>query len=1478
MKLLVAPRFGSQEDILCPSEDIEILSIALRNTWIRKIEGDTQWRSLVRLSTAAQVEQENWSWPSHLGPILGFKLLCVLCGSSMKTGTIPRKVMSEDLSKRLRRVAKQLTQKPGWPSIFEEASAARWTHRGGVGASPSDALHPVNAAQTIAQSALQNLTSIHHRLQAKSYSNILMNIELAAAYLSVMTLVGDTLLCVCWKIINALTGSCGREHGRGSSNSTHSAATKVRSLPPWLTYTAYNTLPRFNPSQFDKNVGEILSEANISIVEFQAPLFSALAVSPILLFRTCLLNSSRFGRNHYISFLLTLGDMKPDKLRKIETLIWRNLVLVSRRQITAETMIDRVLDFVIPPETLSTFRTQEAKFKQDLRKYFSNSFNEHEDNIAFFFPDLGATNELDDSRSNVHSQPSPPQLQLPSSHNVSDSAGSSNSLPSFHLSGTRDEDSNLSTAKRVSDGAISASRFVHDGSSGAQQFVSPEPPPPDSSQASVIDPRVTLAAGGQSSPKDVLVHPSSSSSGTAGAPTLIVSHRLSNDAAAPVPGVENIGPFSGSEFRESAPEAKKGSEAQDMSITGLQASEVLQTVACSGSPGDTVAPATLFGPPHPGHPDLDITSHTAIVGGAHLNKMPGELIEERPESTDLSDSETIPHTDVVSGAHLSAMPGGLMEERHNSTDLSDSERFDTPQDTSLLPRPDLRITSTPNIDSSLMVVDLTTETVEDHSLLAPGNNTQLKANQPVPHIDMSDVSFSRSDSDTIVSDHPDILPVSLPQNGSDGAAADSHDVDRLDCTSPVPGPDIEKHHFPPCDTLNSVDDDLVPGQPHAASQASDDFRVIQTDFGASAANFSDSASAGANAKSQVLTDIGKDRDNSASIHRQSERIAKRKLETETIATSSKRPKTSFHLPRHRPKPKVRANSKRNDSQVSDPEESDEDTTIPRFIPKEDERCQRFPSGAVNVYSADGSRYTQYIGEHYRRQLVEDQEELARRVDQWRSAIDLPTGPPPEWSPSSRGVINISPVSTGHPDAPPVYTADYSDFSKKSAGEVQNLLRQYPVVILSNRPTRLMCDRNGLKEFGRLKDLRIIHDMTRFNENDGTAVFTRATYEDFFVTDKIVNYLHNPLGGASFAPPQLATDLRAAAKKYHGYPTSSYLHLMGWGLLAKAHAVHRPHVDRTGMCTWVAIEDGAKKWDIAFPPDANEQVSSEAYTYQLAFERNYDRGWRWCSFLLSPGSMLIMRPGVVHSVTTIQDCLAIGGHFFAASTIKLTVYSLYHSFVNSGTITNGAVEEEQQNLLRILLFWFDAMCKLGSTYLSDIKNAEDTLSDHVPNVLDHDGFENLFYIMVYAELVSVVTPNTYHVPLPADFDRAIFERPRKRSREMLRWLTEHFTLTVENGDSKKSINDLFLQSVLRHAHKLWDDVKQRDKRRGCGSTYFRDGVEREIQETDVYSAISSLTFVPNFGSLWRAESQNDVPISYQLSLGLGPDRYGLRLKV
>lgn len=154
----------------------------------------------------------------------------------------------------------------------------------------------------------------------------------------------------------------------------------------------------FRRANTEGKFSNMLQALGLSLVEFQAPLFSCLAISPILLFRTCQLQSSRVGRHLYLSvcllflqrpstlfmnlpqFLMSLGDIKPASLRETETLIWKDLYLVARCQLSAEEMFNHVLDHIVPSQDLESFRLD----KHRLHRYFKAKYDPIRDHTSFF--------------------------------------------------------------------------------------------------------------------------------------------------------------------------------------------------------------------------------------------------------------------------------------------------------------------------------------------------------------------------------------------------------------------------------------------------------------------------------------------------------------------------------------------------------------------------------------------------------------------------------------------------------------------------------------------------------------------------------------------------------------------------------------------------------------------------------------------------------------------------------------------------------------------------------------------------------------------------------------------------------------------------------------------------------------------------------------------------------------------------------------
>lgn len=79
---------------------------------------------------------------------------------------------------------------------------------------------------------------------------------------------------------------------------------------------------------------------------------------------------------------MSLGDIKPESLREIESLIWKDLYLVARCELSAEEMMQHVLDNIVDPERLASFRLD----KSQLRNYFKEKYQPMRDHTGFFLP------------------------------------------------------------------------------------------------------------------------------------------------------------------------------------------------------------------------------------------------------------------------------------------------------------------------------------------------------------------------------------------------------------------------------------------------------------------------------------------------------------------------------------------------------------------------------------------------------------------------------------------------------------------------------------------------------------------------------------------------------------------------------------------------------------------------------------------------------------------------------------------------------------------------------------------------------------------------------------------------------------------------------------------------------------------------------------------------------------------------------------
>ena len=64
----------------------------------------------------------------------------------------------------------------------------------------------------------------------------------------------------------------------------------------------------------------------------------------------------------------------------------------------------------------------------------------------------------------------------------------------------------------------------------------------------------------------------------------------------------------------------------------------------------------------------------------------------------------------------------------------------------------------------------------------------------------------------------------------------------------------------------------------------------------------------------------------------------------------------------------------------------------------------------------------------------------------------------------------------------------------------------------------------------------------------------------------------------------------------------------------------------------------------------------------------------------------MPPGVPHWVLSTSNAMCVGRHFYAASTIHLSVLGIVHTFLLSGSITNEDHLPTRTLLYQLLVFW------------------------------------------------------------------------------------------------------------------------------------------------------------------------------------------------
>ncbi|KAG6905081.1 hypothetical protein DXG01_005226 [Tephrocybe rancida] len=309
--------------------------------------------------------------------------------------------------------------------------------------------------------------------------------------------------------------------------------------------------------------------------------------------------------------------------------------------------------------------------------------------------------------------------------------------------------------------------------------------------------------------------------------------------------------------------------------------------------------------------------------------------------------------------------------------------------------------------------------------------------------------------------------------------------------------------------------------------------------------------------------------------------------------------------------------------------------------------------------------------------------------------------------------------------------------------------------------------------------------------------------------KSLNCLDFPLGKDFFdpVPPFASEDIAwyevaglPFCRPSDHFPTED----VRWGIAGTKGAFHKFHVDTDGYMTFIQVETGYKLWFIVTPKpgrsfedfadinlhlrlyDNHHKIDTEKYDIEVV--------------VLTATSALAMRPNTLHAVYTPADAVCRGGHFYPISTIRDSVYGLYHTFVASGLVTNADHWQASQKMLTRILALIHRNLLLPVP-AQGIERAH-TSYNHVTDLRTWEGILDQLCLHNFFELGNVLNF------APGEDDAQGRKRAvtnRQRSRQIIAWIfansqfksTSNGAVTILSGErAKETICHAFLAHQAR----------------------------------------------------------------------------------
>ncbi|CAA7258846.1 unnamed protein product [Cyclocybe aegerita] len=342
--------------------------------------------------------------------------------------------------------------------------------------------------------------------------------------------------------------------------------------------------------------------------------------------------------------------------------------------------------------------------------------------------------------------------------------------------------------------------------------------------------------------------------------------------------------------------------------------------------------------------------------------------------------------------------------------------------------------------------------------------------------------------------------------------------------------------------------------------------------------------------------------------------------------------------------------------------------------------------------------------------------------------------------------------------------DYEESQRISEAKLQTLLRDNLAVIVKGCPTPpCEFDEKGFRSLQQpLQNVTTIQDQSvKLTDNQNERLF-QGTIQQLLdesrkPNGKVLNALECPFsepGDLQMSQP-FASDMVAwyatVGLPGAGKDTPIPVNHLRWGLCSLENAYTPFHIDAEGLCTLVQVMSGAKLWIIAVPKRPVMLTIGVFFREHFSFKALNLDDWDVEAVLLHPGTRLLMRPNIVHSVITTGHSICHGGHFYATSTIQETACGLIHSFICCDLITNTTHHPSHLLLRRLMQFFY---CGLVMEYPTD-----DLEKAHLPDILTMQGSLDFITVCSLNILGNVLHHQTYSAP-NQDEDEPADEEQRK----------------------------------------------------------------------------------------------------------------------